>query len=342
MSRLLSHSEIDSAMTCWARHAFAYTGHLTDDTTLKPKGIAPILSEGRAWGAAVAAWHAHGSDLLGFWAAFEALRDSLDSDEREMAERGFPVDILDGLETEGRLGTMLEHYAATTEQLPNLTRLEDEVVVSIPSRKGGRASTRYKFLCRIDGFTDRDGQRWLVEFKLRRGLQPVELIQRSRQIRWYAWALSQTMKEPPIGVLVDERLNEVPRPARILKSGYPSHAVDQITTPELYVDACHAADTPPKASTVDALGARAWQQRVPIMFRPGELDEAGHELVSVAKLIRDLDSGELAPIRHATRMTCQGCAFKGICDNPEDEHFVNLGFERTVPKRLRIPNERTG
>lgn len=328
-------------MTCWARHAFAYTGHLTNDTTLRPRGIAPILSEGRAWGAAVAAWHSHGADLLGLFAAITALRASLDSDEREMADRGFPVDLAGRLETEDRLVEMLEHYVATAEQLPNLTRLEDEVVVAVPSRRGGRASTRYKFLCRIDGFTDREGQRWLVEFKLRRGLQPVELIQRSRQIRWYAWALAQTMAEPPIGVLVDERLNEAPRAARVLKSGLPSHAVDQITTPDVYVDACHAADIPPKASTVDALKARAWQQRIPIMFRPGELEDAGRELVSAAKLIRDLDSGELEPIRHATRMTCQGCQFKAICDAPMDEHYVSTLFERTVPKRLRDSNERT-
>lgn len=335
-ARLLSHSEVDTAMTCFARWDFAYGGRLAG-STLKPKGIAPILSEGRAWGAAVAAWHAHGADLLGLWAASAALRESLESDEREMAERGFPVDLLDRLETEDRLTAMLEHYVATTEQLPNLTRLEDEVIVAIPSRKGGRASTRYRFLCRIDGFTDKAGQRWLVEFKLRRGLQPAELIQRSRQIRWYAWALAQTMKEPPIGVLVDERLNEVPRPARILKSGYPSHAVDQITTPDLYVDACHAADTPPKASTVDALAARVWQQRVPIMFRDGELEDAGRELVSAAKLIRDLDSGELEPIRHATRMTCGGCAFKTICDNPEDMLYVGTQFTRGQPKRDRVP-----
>ena len=61
--RLLSHTEIDTALTCFARWDFAYGGHLAG-ATLKPREIAPVLSDGRAWGNAVAAYHAADAGVL--------------------------------------------------------------------------------------------------------------------------------------------------------------------------------------------------------------------------------------------------------------------------------------
>ena len=74
----------------------------------------------------------------------------------------------------------------------------------------------------------------IVEFKLRKQLTPVKLIQLSRQIRWYAWARQQVTDRKVVGVLVDERLNEAPKPAGFNKNGELSHAKNQVTTPELY------------------------------------------------------------------------------------------------------------
>ncbi|CAB4197781.1 PD-(D/E)XK nuclease superfamily [uncultured Caudovirales phage] len=333
--RLLSYSEIETAMTCWARWDFAYGGRLAGDT-LKSKSIAPILSDGRAWGAGVAAWHAATDSLLAPIQAHHALSDSLDADEAEMHDHGIPVDQVQRLESENRLGEMLDHYMATASPLPNLTRLEGEVIVAIPSRSGKHASTRYRFQCFLDGFTDADGEQWIVEFKLRRQLQQAALVQKSRQPRWYAWALTTSQNgHAPTGVLIDERLNDVPKPARILKSGKPSHAKDQLCTSEDYVAVCLAADEQPKIEIVEHLRTRQWQQRIPLLFRSGEIDEAGQDLVSAAKLIRDLDSGVLTPVRNASQFHCGGCRYREVCAEPSDKLFVDSLFERTVPKRLR-------
>lgn len=330
---MLSYSEVETAMTCWARWDFAYGGRLAG-STLRSKLVAPILSEGRAWGAAVAAWHAS-DDLTAPYVAHRALSESLSEDELEMREHGLPVDPEARVEMEERLGAMLDHYMATAEPLPNLTRLEGEIVVAIPSRGGSRASTKYRFQCFLDGFTDADGEQWIVEFKLRRQLMGAEMIQKLRQPRWYAWALTTQTGVTPTGVIVDERLNDVPKPARILKSGKPSHAKDQLCTAEAYVEACLEAGEEPKLDVVESLRARMWQHRVPLLFRDGEIEEAGRELVSAAKLIRDLDAGELMPVRNAGKAHCAGCRYREVCAEPQDELFVDSLFERTVPKRLR-------
>lgn len=343
-TRTLSYSEIQTALTCMARHAFAYTGHLTGGDTLKPRSIAPILSEGRAWGAAVAAWHADREHRL--MRATAALHASLIADADQMIEAGLPVD-LDGLvEMEQRLAIMLGHYCATSVPFSNLTRLEDEVDVPIPSR-GGRVSNRYRFLARIDGYTvDDEGRQWIVEFKLRGRLQPFSLIERQRQIRWYAWALSRCQRGyGPDGVIVEERLNAIPHEPNLVKARrkgegiegrVPSHAVDQLTTAAEYVAVCERYGVEPMPETMTALEARVWQQRhAPLRLRPSELAEAGRELVSAAKLIRDLDSGELAPIRNATSSNCGRCQFREICAEPSDHLFVDSLFVRRPPKRVR-------
>lgn len=355
MTRLLSHSEIDTALTCWARHAFAYTGRLTGGQTLKPRTTAPILSEGRAWGAAVAAWHAHGGELTALFDGHDALRKSISADAEQMAEAGVPPSAELLTEMENRLGAMLDHYAATCEPLAPLTMLEGTLDTPLLSRSGtGRASTRYRFTGFIDGYTVIDGRQWIVEFKLRGQLTPPELLERQRQIRWYAWALARMQGYGvnhgtlPAGVIVDERLNEVPQQPRTVQAKrkgegvdgrVPSHAKDQVTTPELYADLCHEYGELPKLEVVEHMRQREWQRRFPILFRPGELEEAGRELTSAAKLIRDLDSGELDPIRHAKRQTCNGCRFKAICTNPGDDLLVDSLFTRTEPKRLRPDRE---
>lgn len=338
-ARLLSHSEIESALTCFARHAFAYTGHLSGGDTLKRKELAPILSAGRAWGAAVAAWHQNAHLLTGPWEAHVALITSLDADELEMIERGYQPDPLARVETQDRLAACLDHYIAITDPLPSLSRLEDSIIAGVPSRTGRRASTRYKFLALIDGFTYIDGNPWIVEFKFRTSLTPGKHIAMSRQIRRYAWAFRQVKGVDPVGVIVDETLNRPPGQPKVLKNGKTSHDKAQFITPEAYIESCQETGVEPVDTTVEALRQREWHKRFPVMFRDGELDEAGLELVSAAKLIRDLDSGELYPIRNTVKMHCQGCRFLDICEEPDDDILVDSHYERTVPKRLREPIE---
>jgi|SRR5215469_209534 len=348
MWRSISFSEISRASTCQAQHAFGYTGHLTDGWTLERREIAPILSDGRAWGAAVAAWHASYDPLGPVGAslrAFEALSDSYAQDRAEMAENGFYALVGDAVERRARVENILEHYIANTPPFENLTRLEGEIEVPIKARKGTGYSNKYRFKCFIDGYTvgEYDHQ-WIVEFKLRLSLQDAEQVVLSRQPRWMGWALREVQRQQGldpqiVGVIVDERWNQPPKPPRILMSGKPSTAKDQLCTPESYLEACTDLGVEPNFSTVLALRERRWSQRIPIAFRDGELDEAGKELVSAAKLIHDLDVGTLFPIRNAKPANCRSCAFRKICPNPGDRMLVDSLFVRKPPKRLRTPDE---
>jgi hypothetical protein len=345
--RLLSYTEVETAMSCWARWDFAYGGRLTGGDTLKKREAAVGLSRGRAWGAAVATWHAHAGELLAGFEAHAALQQALAADAREASERGLPVDTGEWLEAQDQLGQVLDHHMATVEPLPNLTMLEGEFTVPIPARSGsGRSSTKYRFQCYVDGFTD-DGLGWhIVEFKLRGNLTDAWLLELQRQQRWYAWALAKTYNTRIAGVIMDETLLTPPAPARIVNAKRKSegingktvsHAKDQVTTPEKYVDACHEFGVVPDLETVQALTRRVWHQRFPLDFRPDELEEAGNELRDAGKLITMLDSGELHPVRNAKRATCGFCKFKTICANPTDHLVVDQEFVRTVPKRLREP-----
>lgn len=278
-------------------------------------------------------------------AAHGALRDSYAADVAEQAERGVHVPAEKEVVYLDALDQTLAHYMTIAQPLGNLTRLEGDLYCPLPSRTGRRPSNLYAFEGRLDGFTiDEHGNEWIVEFKFRDQLTPAAVIQNGRQIRDYAWARQRESGHPIVGAIVEERLNDFPKEARIVQAkrkgegidGYTvSHAVNQVTTVDRYLEACEEYGEDPKPETITAIEGRRWQQRVHIDFDAGELEEAGRELVSSAKLIRDLDSGELYPVRNTQPMLCNGCRFKEICPNPEDELFVETIFELTQPKRLR-------
>jgi hypothetical protein len=160
------------------------------------------------------------------------------------------------------------------------------------------------------------------------------VIELLRQYRWYAWARQREAGRRVVGIIVDERLNAVPKPAKVLKNGSVSADRAQLTTPELYLEACERQGQAPDPEMVMVLGERHWQQRVPILFRPGELEEAGKELTSAAIDIRDLDNGTKWPTRNASERTCGGCRYRRICNDPVGELVDDL-FLRVAPKRNR-------
>jgi hypothetical protein len=339
--RLLSHSEIQTALTCWAKWDFRYGGSLAG-STLKSRSLAPLLAAGRAWGAAVAAWHSHSGQLLSAYEAHTTLHRTLADDAKAVIDRGGYVDSNGMAEMAVRLGAILDHYMETATPLPNLTRMEAEFVVPTLGQGGGSSNT-YKFLAKIDGYlVDLHGEQWIVEFKLRNALQDVALMERSRQYLWYAWALWRAQgHQTPAGVIVDERLHESPKlPATTEKGKKLSHKKAQLTTAPLYIDACAEAGVEPDPDTVAYLEARRWQQRVPLKYRSSEFETAGREIRSAARLIGQLDRGDLSPIRNASRGTCGHCDYRSICVNPQDDIYIDTLFERTVPKRLREPAER--
>jgi hypothetical protein len=389
-------------MDCQARHAFAYTGHLTGGTTLVPRAAHARLREGRAWGRAVAALHAAVDDGGAVTPVANLIADSSPatlwpSDARAPAPTGcgspacggtsiadsstyVPARDRDGnvglfvryldslLELEKslwedaddlraagvynqtehedmwqRLKDMLWHYASTSEHL-EITDPELELQVPIPSRTGARASNRFTFQGFLDGLTVIDGLTYIVEYKLRGRLSTFEQAVRGRQYRRYAWAAERCLDTQIAGVILDERLNETPKPARWVKAKRkgegidgmtPSHAKDQLCTAESYLEACREADVDPVAETIVHLEQRRWQVRHVLHFRRHEIEEAGRELVSAAHLISQLDSGVLWPVRNESTLRCGGCAFREVCPRPDDHELIDLNFERTTPKRNR-------
>lgn len=327
--RTLSQTEVARALDCQAAHAFRYTGHLSGGDALRPKQIAPLLSGGRAWGAAMAAYHSTGADLQ---AAIAAATMSLNDDADRQREAGVflrePYE-----ELLGHLSGLLLHNHADGPELRVNTDVEHELDVPIPSRTSARASSRYRFRAYVDAYRFTDHGVRLVEYKLRKSLQPVSMIALGRQFRWYSWAWGRSYGVEVEGIDVIERLNEVPKPARILKSGKPSHDKSQLCTVEAYLAVCAEHDEEPHEDTLEALRARRWWQLVPIEFRQGELREAGRELVSAARLIGQLDSGRTLPLRNAGHR-CRWCDFKDICPAPDDA-LVDTLFDRVPPKRDR-------
>jgi hypothetical protein len=291
-------------------------------SSLVPRVTAPVLREGRAWGAAVAAWHATGS----LTDATDALNAALDEDAARMRAAGAPDDGERDL-IASKLDGVLQHYVSVTTRL-QLDSPEHGFDVQV--RTGWRLHGRF------DGLhIDADGRVWIVEFKLRRRLTDLGMLALDRQGRRYAWAWREATGEQLAGVIFDETLNQVPQPPRVLASGATSHDVRQHTTADWYVASCADTGTTPSVRTVDALRARRWHQRHRVTFTAGELEDTGRELVSLTRLIGDLESGRITPFRAPSTRTCPGCPFRDVCNDPRDTGVVDALFTREPAKRDR-------
>jgi hypothetical protein len=291
-------------------------------SSLVPRVTAPVLRDGRAWGAAVAAWHATGSVAD----ATDALNAALDEDAAGVRATGAPGDG-ERDATASRLGVILRHYAASVARL-ELDAREHEF--DVPVRTGWRLHGRF------DGLhIDADGRVWIVEFKLRRRLTDLGMLALDRQGRRYAWAWREATGEQLAGVIVDETLNQAPQPPRVLASGATSHDARQHTTAEWYLASCAETGTAPSVRTVDALRARKWHQRHRVTFTAWELEDTGRELVSLTRLVGDLESGRITPFRAPSTRTCPGCPFRDVCNDPRDTGVVDALFTRTPAKHQR-------
>lgn len=326
--RAISYSEGNTLLDCQARWDFRYGDRLAG-SSLREKSTPILLRDGKAWGRAVATLHADDEGE-----PFDALDEALNEDAEEQKAAG-TFDPDEFVATQAFLRKVLHHYEDTTDPLP-IESLEHELLVPLPSRSGKGDSNRYRLQVFFDGLhTDEGGRTWIVEFKLRKQLSSLELIANSRQIRYYAWAYRKATGNDVAGVIVDERLKAAPKPARILDSGKPSHAKDQMTTPERYRAACEERDVEPKPETIESLKGRRWQQRERIFLTDAEIEEAGTELVSLGQQVAALDGGHVYPVRHPSRARCPGCAFRDICTNPTDTELVEALFDRVPAKRDR-------
>lgn len=366
MIRAISFTESGNLLTCQAQWDFNYGGYLAGDC-LKPRAVPQRLQEGSAWGAAVAAFHAADVDKLD--RAIIVLTATLDREAKKLETKGF-YDADVHREMAAKLRALLVQYAAEEETRPapldGLTGLEQELLVPLPSRSGKGDSSIYRLQVFFDGVLPSEGT-WLVEFKLRDNLSPLELIANSRQIRYYAWAYQREHGVPVTGVIVDERLNAQPKPPKIVNSKKgvgkevevdvldketkeptgkkkkvwraPSTDKAQLTTPDLYEAACvdYGVDVDP--AMVAALADRRWSQRERIFLNPREIEESGAELISLGRQVAALDSGQTYPVRNVKPQNCNGCRFREICNDPHDKELVDSLFDRRPAKRNRNDEE---
>lgn len=348
-SRMLSNSEISTALECFAKWDFKYGGRLAG-STLKTKGVTTILSRGSAWGAGLAAYHAGGDiDVVRFH-----FRTSLMKDYLRAANVGLPIpeEILDAQQLE--LEQLFYHYRDVRPRLNNLTWLEEEMTVPLYGAKSNR-SNKYQFLAKIDGFSINptfllDGE-WIVEFKLRSALHEVSVLERSTQNKWYAWTYWMKTGRLPAGIIIDTWLATVPSLPRMVKAKRKgegnaeglvlSEAKDQVTRLDWYLAACKREGVQPKREVEDALMGRVWGQFAPIAYARHELVQAGEELVTARRVIHALDTGLYVPVRNAGPRVCSSCRFNKVCSNPGDASYVDTLFERGTPKRLLPPRERS-
>lgn len=325
MTRLISHSEAAVLLDCQQKHDFSYGDQLTG-SSLKPRTQHVRLREGKAWGRAMAVYHAGAGTVP----ALGAISESLAEDAAEMTLMDDELEQM--IE---KLFALFTDYASTTEPI-GVHSTELALDVPIPARNSKRASTRYRFSGFIDAIqTDPYDRDWIIEFKLRGQLSSLEQVAFMRQIRWYAWAYQVQTGRKVAGVIVEERLNAAPKAARILQSGLPSHAKDQLTTPGMYAAACREHGVQPNPETLAALGERRWQARHTIFLSASEIEEAGLQLTSVAKQAALFDSGLLFPVRNPSQFRCPSCAYRDICNSPNDADLVDALFTRVPAKRDR-------
>ena len=323
--RLLSVSESSALLDCPWRHALAYTGQLTGGTALVPKTTPLLLRKGKAWGRGLAALYGGWDRTTQRTDAEQAIRSSLTEDAEQRGRAGI-YDPDAEAATERHLLAVLDHYISLAEPLP-LHHPECHLILPLPAAQ--RHSNAYRLEVYLDGLHDDEWGSWVVEIKWRESnLIDFEVATLDRQLRWYAWAWREHLGIEPVGVILDERIGEVPSPVRYNQDGRVSKI--QSCTVEAYL---HAGGQ--DLMVAERLSSKTWQARRRITFRPHELDWAGRELRTVARLVHMYDNGQLVPMRNANQRNCRGCRYRTICADPFDTELVDALYDRVPPKRLR-------
>lgn len=342
--RTLSHSETETLTTCSLAHDLRYVGNSLGGVTLKSRFTHYNLRRGSAWGIGVQVWHETG-DLP---SAKTLMLHSIAEDAEQQKNAGVYTTDAEAEHTEMSylLRSCLEHYARTTPRLA-LTEPERKLLVKIPGLRG------WRFECRLDGVVAGQYGPYPYESKLRNQLTSHDQIDKSRQPRWYAWAWREESHEIPAGFIVDERLAQIAPDidaSIILTAGSkarkdgsqkdpPRPTKHQACTAETYRQACIDGGFDIDPETADACDRKhdpaTYHRRVVIRFTHRELDEAGEQIRSAARLIRLHERGVLTPIRNPSPMRCPGCAFRELCTEPTREMAEALPFALSTPKRFR-------
>lgn len=328
--RTLSVSEVDSRQTCSLQHDLRYVGHSLGGVVLKSRYQHYNLRRGRAWGIGVQVWHTTG-DIA---SAHTLMLESIEQDAEEQRANGVytPEAAIEHAEMYELLKACLSHYAHTMPLL-RLAEPEKKLLVKIPGLRGWQLDMR------LDGVVDAEYGLYPFESKFRNQLSSHEMIEKSRQPRWYAAGWREETHQIPAGFIVDERLAKAPEPdspVKINKGGEISKV--QSCTPGLYLATCTLLGEEPDAEVLERAQRRhdpaTYHRRVVIRFTHRELDEALEQMRSEAHAIRLHERGVLTPIRNPNPQRCPGCAYRDICTEPT-RPMAEAFFDFAPPKRFR-------
>jgi hypothetical protein len=281
----------------------------------------------------------------GFWESQEARHD-------ELAELG--------------LG-MLQHYFKWApkndkEWIPIKSEIEFEVPVPVPNGlldltpRTFNVDKEGNLLVLLDGEWARvvyqgridlivqfsDGRYGVLDHKTAAQFGQTEHLELDTQTRSYAWACKKMLGLDISTIIYSELKKSVPKPPRVLKSGYLSQAKNQGTTVELYVQALKERGEDPEyyANFLTELefNQQEYFRRIEVGYSASELEMT--ELGICMEAIDMLNDPFIYP--NPDRWNCNGCAFRTPCVMRQEKndykwHLENSGlYTRDVAISTRL------
>jgi hypothetical protein len=191
-------------------------------------------------------------------------------------------------------------------------------------------------------------QLWIVEYKTAAVIEQGTLLV-DPQVSAYMWAASCVYDLPVAGVIYQQHLKTVPKPARILKNGTVSAAQNQLTNWRLYRQALVDVYGSPAQSSnkhVELLNAFAYQenidkdrfiQRTRVYRNDHQVQAEGEKIILVTE---DMINPHTPMYPHAGRH-CLMCPFMSPCTSLDDgsDFEAELNDRGTYVVRSRASSE---
>lgn len=201
------------------------------------------------------------------------------------------------------------------------------------------------------------GELYVFERKTTKRPNEIELgIQWDWQPIGYTWAAEQIMNEPVQGVIYEIVKNTDPSQVKMLKSGLPSKAKDELdsTTFEVYLKELKDAALDKSWSSAEVAKTMADYQvqldylkvqpnpvfrRLPVPVSPGDLLDWPRQLIRKAEgLVQNLNLGDDVPY-NLDRYNCYNfCPFRDVClaqrDGMDWKELLTLEFVGRGKERL--------
>lgn len=370
--RLISHSEIETLQDCALRWEFSYSDRLLG-FSIATRDPNVYLRRGKAWGRGVARWHETGSldaaDALMLAsiekdAARQQAAGTYDADAHAELWTLLRGSLADYANTVERLNVHSPEFeinvpipSRTGRRKSSRYRLQARLD-NLAVKDGETYIVEYKYRSSLSSLEDllrsrqhriyAWGYREQFGIEVRGTIIDERLAEIPSPVRFNGdGSVSRVQSCNPVEYV--EAFGRVPMGvAALSKSGKPLKS--QACHPDLYERACVVAGVEPDGDVLarlearyepdgeilDGLHAKKWQNRETVLFSPGELDEAGEQLVTAARLIQGHESGEFYPIRNPVAHRCRSCFAKDVCLTPTDSELAAALYDVKPAKRKRV------